>query len=190
MIFLLKVLQKKYDNLFISRSVDKFVCVFMSEDFKDVHLSIIVQNKSTLCSPVTFSAYRNGVSVHLGNILNPNNGLNSYTQFFEAVHAAYNYTLQVDDVVDKILVILQSHHSECHDSKKAMKLRFITRQLHLLTHKGCRTLVQIRPEPTRQNRTEMSEGNRIHAFLPDCALLFRSDRNRRVRSHPNRSRIL
>ena len=42
----------------------------------------------------------------------------------------------------------------------------------------------------RQNRTEMSEGNRIHAFLPDCAHLFRSDRNRRVRSHPNRSRIL
>ena len=57
-------------------------------------------------------------------------------------------------------------------------------------NKGCRTLVQIRPEPTRQNRTEMSEGNRIHAFLPDCAHLFRSDRNRRVRSHPNRSRIL
>ena len=53
-----------------------------------------------------------------------------------------------------------------------------------------RTPLQIRPEPTRQNRTEMSEGNQIHAFLPDCAHLFRSDRNRRVRSHPNRSRIL
>ena len=35
---------------------------------------------------------------------------------------------------------------------------------------------------TRQIRTEMSERNRIHAFLPDCAHCFSSDRNRRDKS--------
>jgi len=129
-------LQKKYDGLLISRSVDKLVCVFMSEDFKNVHLSVIVRNKSALSSPVTFSAYRDGVSVHLGNILSPNNGLSSYSQFFEAVHAAYNYALPIDDVVDKVVKILQSQHSQYQDTKKAMKLKFLTRQLQLLTHKN------------------------------------------------------
>jgi hypothetical protein len=130
-----KELQKKDDNLIISRSEDKLVCIFMTKDFQESHLSVIVYNKSTLCSPLTLSAFKNGISVPLGKVLNPNNGLNCYSQFFETVHVAYNYNLHVDDVLNKIVLILQAQNSECDDAKKANKLKFITRQLQLLTHK-------------------------------------------------------
>ena len=85
-----KELQKKYDNLIISRSEDKFVCIFMSKDFQVSDLSVIVYNESTLCSPLTLSDFKNGIRVPLGKILNPNNGLNCYSQFFEAVHVGYS----------------------------------------------------------------------------------------------------
>ena len=111
------------------------MCIFMSKDFQVSHLSVIVYNKSTLCSPLTLSAFKNGIRIPLGKILNPNNGLNCYSQFFEAVHLAYNYNLQVDDVVNKVVLILQAQNFELDDTKKANKLKFITRQLQLLTHK-------------------------------------------------------
>ena len=45
-------LNSKYKNIIISRTDNKSV----SEGFKECLLSIIVQNKSTLCLPLTFSA--------------------------------------------------------------------------------------------------------------------------------------
>ena len=70
-----KKLQKKYENLITSRSDDKLVCVFMTDDYSESIMSIIVYNKSTLCSPLTLSAFKNGMNVPLTKILNPNNGL-------------------------------------------------------------------------------------------------------------------
>ena len=52
--------------------------------------------------------------------------------------------------------------------------------------KACHTT----SEPRCQIRTEMSEGNRLHAFHPDCAHCLRSDRNLRVLSESNRCRII
>lgn len=130
-----KDLKKKYDNVIIHRSDEKFVCIFMTKDFQESHLTVIVWNKATLCSPLTLSAFKNGISIPSVKILNPNNGLNYYSQFFEAVHVAYNYNLNVDDVINKVVLILKDKHSELEDGKKAEKLQFITRQLQLLTDK-------------------------------------------------------
>ena len=102
------------------------MCIFMSKDFQVSHLSVIVYNESTLCSPLTLSAFKNGIRVPLGKILNPNNGLNCYSQFFEAVHVAYNYNLPVDDVVNEVVLILQAQHSELDDIKMAKESKFIT----------------------------------------------------------------
>ena len=49
-------------------------------------MSVVVKNKPTLCSPLVFSAYKNGVRVPFGTILNPNSGLSSYSQFDAVFH--------------------------------------------------------------------------------------------------------
>ena len=103
-----KELHKTYKNIIITRTVDKFVCLFMQSDFSESNLINIV-HKSTLCSPLTFSAFKNGVSVPLGRILTPNNGLSSYSQFLEAVHSARNYFIPVDDAVRKVALISSTH---------------------------------------------------------------------------------
>ena len=82
------------------------MCLFMQSDFSESNLINIV-HKSTLCSPLTFSAFKNGVSVPLGRILTQNNGLSSYSQFLEAVHSARNYCIPVDDAVRKVASSLQ-----------------------------------------------------------------------------------
>ena len=102
-----KELHKTYENIIITRTVDKFVCLFLQSDFSESNLINIVHNKSTLCSPLTFSAFKNGVSVPLGRILSPNNGLSSYSQFLEAVHSARNYCIPVDVAVRKVASSLQ-----------------------------------------------------------------------------------
>ena len=96
---------------------------------------MIVYNKSTLCYPLTFFVTKNGMRIPLGKILNPNNGLNFYSQFFKAVHVAYDYNLQVEGVVNKVVLILQAKISELDDTKMTKKWKFITQQLQLLTEK-------------------------------------------------------
>lgn len=128
-------LHKTYSNLIISRSDGKFVCVFMTENFRECTLSVIVENKPTLCSPLTLSAFKDGISVPLG-ILNPNNGLSSYSQFKEAVRLAVNYTVPLEHVLKNVVLCLQARASDSGtDSKREKKLTFLTRQLELLTHK-------------------------------------------------------
>ena len=82
-------LHKKYKdlNLIISRSQDKLVCMVMETDYSQCSVSVVVHNKSTLCFPLTLSAFKNGISVPVGKLLSPNNGLSFYSQFFEAVHS-------------------------------------------------------------------------------------------------------
>ncbi|KAF2347059.1 Exostosin-like [Trinorchestia longiramus] len=48
-------LQKHYKNLIISRSKERLVCLFMTDYFSECSLSVIVENKPTLCSPLTFN---------------------------------------------------------------------------------------------------------------------------------------
>ena len=66
----------------ISRSNEKFVCIFMSDDYSECDRSIIVYNKGTLTSPLTVKCVRKGIPLSaLIFILNKNNGLSTYSQF-------------------------------------------------------------------------------------------------------------
>ncbi|KAF2358621.1 hypothetical protein FHG87_010629 [Trinorchestia longiramus] len=56
-------LQKQYENLIISRSKERLVCLFMTDNFSECSLFVIFENKPTLCSPLTFSAFKNGISI-------------------------------------------------------------------------------------------------------------------------------
>eukprot|EP00745_Piridium_sociabile_P001153 TRINITY_DN10714_c0_g2_i1.p1 TRINITY_DN10714_c0_g2~~TRINITY_DN10714_c0_g2_i1.p1 ORF type:complete len:837 (+),score=176.30 TRINITY_DN10714_c0_g2_i1:399-2909(+) len=129
-----KDLQNKYDNVLISRSDKRFVCLLMSDDHSECSVSVVVQNKKTLCSPLTLTAFRNGIRVPLGAILNPNNGLNSKSQFFDAVHFAVNYDIPLEEAVKKVVVELKAA-VECSVDHKVKKLEFLTHQLELLAHK-------------------------------------------------------
>jgi len=120
-------------SLIISKSTEKFVCVFMSSDYQECKLTVIVDKKPTLCSPLVLSAFKSGISVPLGKILDPKNGLSSYSQFYAAVHSALNYDIPSDDVLRKVVNLLQSQ--EVQDSRKAKKFDFLTNQLRLLADK-------------------------------------------------------
>ena len=129
-------LHKTYKNIIITRTVDKCVCLFMQSDFSESNLINIV-HKSTLCSPLTFSAFKNGVSLSLGRILSPNNGLSSYSQFLEAPHSARNYCIPVDDAVRKVASSLQHFVEQSEmDKNKMKKLKFLSRQLQLTSDKS------------------------------------------------------
>lgn len=128
-----KRIQKDYDNVVISRSSDRCVFLFMSSDFDECKMTVIVENKSTLCSSLVCCAYKGGVRVPLGKILNPNNGLNSNSQFDAVVHACLNYKVPPEEVLRKVVTELQAQ--EIVDKKKAKKLDFITNSLKLLADK-------------------------------------------------------
>lgn len=147
-----KELKKRYTNVLIFRSDEKFVCVFMTEDYSESIASIVVHNKSTLCSPLTLYAYKGGIRVTC-KILNPNNGLSKYSQFFEAVNSTLNFDHAMESVVTKVLSTLENVVSdyesldheldelnEIDPSKvkklqKGKKLKFLTRQLQLFCKK-------------------------------------------------------
>ncbi|KAL8568279.1 hypothetical protein ACOMHN_040852 [Nucella lapillus] len=129
-----KELKEKYVNVVITRSADRFVCVFRAEGFSDCKLTVVVENKQTMCSTLVLYAYKSGVKVPFGKILNPNNGLSSYSMFHEAVHFAHNvYELPLSEVLGKVVTVLQAQ--EVQDSKKAKKLDFLTNHLKLLADK-------------------------------------------------------
>ncbi|KAF2362734.1 hypothetical protein FHG87_006507 [Trinorchestia longiramus] len=128
-------LQKQYKNLIISRSKERFVCLFMTDNFSECSLSVTVKNKPTLCSPLTLSAFKNGISVPLFKTFHPNNGLRLYTQFDETVRLAMNYDNPFDKTIQSVVTLLQAHTSACVDTEKEKKLVFLTRQLELLSQK-------------------------------------------------------
>ncbi|KAF2354490.1 PiggyBac transposable element-derived protein [Trinorchestia longiramus] len=128
-------LQKQYKNLIISRSKERLVCLFMTDNFSECSLSVIVENKPTLYSLLTLSAFKNGISVPLFKTLHPNNGLKSYTQFYETVRLAMNYDIPFDKTIQNVVTLLRAHTSACVDTEKEKKLVFLTRQLELLSQK-------------------------------------------------------
>ena len=123
-------LQKKYKNLIISR------CLFMTEHFSECILSIVVENNPTLCCPLTCNAFRKGIKVPLTTILNPNNGLKSYSQFNEAVRFGINYDIPSAEMIDNAVSLLQDLVLSCEDTEKEKKLSFLTRHLKLLSQKN------------------------------------------------------
>ncbi|KAF2346986.1 Zinc finger C2CH-type [Trinorchestia longiramus] len=127
-------LPKQYKNLIISRSKERHVCLFMTDNFSECSLSLIVKNKPTLCSPLTLSAFKNGSSVPLFKTLHPNNGLRSYTQFDETVRLAMNYDIPFDKTIQNVVTFLQAHTSAGVDTEET-KLVFLIRQLELLSQK-------------------------------------------------------
>lgn len=130
-----KDLHKLYQNLIISKSGDRLVCLFMTENFSECNLSIVVKNKPTLCSPLIFSAFKHGISIPLGKILHPNNGLRSYSQFYEAVRQAVHYDIPFQKLITRIVPLLQACTSASTEPKEEKKLVFLTRQLELLSDK-------------------------------------------------------
>lgn len=130
-----KYLHKRYQNVVVSRTEDRFVCVFMTENFQTSSVSVIVENKQTLCSPLTLRAFKDGFSIPLGKFLHPNNGLASMSQFEEAVNAALKFVPPLDQVLNKVVSVLQDCTSQECDVKKEKKLTFAIRQLELLAQK-------------------------------------------------------
>ena len=130
-------LHKKYKdlNLIISRSQDKLVCMVMETDYSQCSVSVVVHNKSTLCSPLTLSAFKNGISVPVGKLLGPNNGLSFYSQFFEVVHSVMSHIHPVDEVVNKVTNSLELVKNDEQSPVKAKRLHFLTRQLRLFCNK-------------------------------------------------------
>ncbi|KAF2344240.1 hypothetical protein FHG87_025005 [Trinorchestia longiramus] len=119
----------------LARSKERLVCLFMTDNFSECSLSVIVENKPTLCSPLTLSAFKNGISVPLFKTLHPNNDLRSYTQSDETVRLAMNYDFPFDKTIQNVVTLLQAHTSACVDTEKVKKLVFLTRQLELLLQK-------------------------------------------------------
>ncbi|KAF2366383.1 hypothetical protein FHG87_002867 [Trinorchestia longiramus] len=128
-------LQKQYKNLIISRSKERLVCLFITDNFSECSLSVIVENKPTLCSPLTLSAFKNGISVPLFKKLHPNNGLRSCTHLDETVRLAMIYDIPFDKTIQNVVTLLQAHTPVCVDTEKEKKLVFLTRQLELLSQK-------------------------------------------------------
>ena len=129
-----KKIQKDHGNVVITRSSDKCAFLFMSSDFRECELTVLVENKSTLCSFIVCFAYKNGIRVPLGTILNPNNGLGSCSQFDAVVHTCLSYKIPLDEALKKAVTVLQAQ--ETADKKKAKKLDFITNNLKLLANKN------------------------------------------------------
>ncbi|KAF2349755.1 hypothetical protein FHG87_019489 [Trinorchestia longiramus] len=127
-------LQKQHKNLIISRSKERLVGLFITGYISECSLSVIVENKPTLCSPLTLSVFKNGISVPLFKTLHLNKGLRSYTQFDETVRLAIHYDIPFDKTIQNVVTLLQAHTSACVDTEEK-KLVFLTRQLELLLQK-------------------------------------------------------
>ena len=70
--------------------------------------TIIVYNKCILFSPLTFSAFKNGISISFSKILNP--------KFFETGNLVYYCDLNVK-VIEKVTMALQAKDFNLTDLK-------------------------------------------------------------------------
>ena len=111
------------------------MCLFMTENFSECSLSVIVENKPTLCCPLSCNAFKKSIKVPLGKAVLPNNGLRSYSQFNETVRLAINYDIPFNNKIQHVVTLHQAHTSACVDTDKEKKLVFLTRQLELLSQK-------------------------------------------------------
>ena len=137
-----KSLKKKYSKdyfLIFSRTNEQFVCLFMSLDLTECQLSVIVKTAKSLTSELAMTIHKCGIRVPLGSILNPNNGLNSYSMFDEAVRIAVNFQPSCGEIMKKAAKLLKDHTFNavdcCRDNKNSKRISFLTHQLELAADK-------------------------------------------------------
>ena len=132
-----KGLYKKYKDLLVSRCKEKVVYLFMNECGSESQIVITVEDKSTLCSPLTLTAHKMGEKIAFPkNVVGPNNGFSRYSQFYEAVNFSLNYQVSSNGHLKKVserLDIVECLDSMTEDRKK---VGFIKRQVALLRTKN------------------------------------------------------
>ena len=125
-----KELLSKYTNVVVDKHQSEIDFIFMNQKRKEMLMIATVANKPSLCSPVTFCAHKRGIKVPIPRgILNPNSGLNRYSQFLEAINFAIQYELPANSYFPKVAEDL-GHVTIAENDKE--KLQFICRQLQLL----------------------------------------------------------
>ena len=125
-----KELLSKYTNVVVDKHQSEIDFIFMNHKRKEMLMIATVANKPSLCSPVTFCAHKRGIKVPIPRgILNPNSGLNRYSQFLEAINFAIQYELPANSYFPKVAEDL-GHVTIAENDRE--KLQFICRQLQLL----------------------------------------------------------
>ncbi|KAL8614093.1 hypothetical protein ACOMHN_026310 [Nucella lapillus] len=131
-----KELMEKYVNVVITRSADRFVCVFMAEGFSDCKLTVVVENKQTMCSTLVLYAYKSGVKVPFGK------KTTTYSATRELDKTSNTFSLSSDKHVSSnpYLGILFSNdlkwstHIASTTKKASSTLGFLRRNLHFFPH--------------------------------------------------------
>lgn len=124
-------LQRKYRYVFFERNDLELKCLFLSESFKELLFVATISNTSTLTSPLTLTIQKSGATVPLGKLLNPNNGLNSNSQFFDCIHFAVSYEVPYQTELLNLAEKLDDCILKCKDEKVSNRLLFLKRQLQL-----------------------------------------------------------
>ena len=74
----------------------------MNDSCSESQIVVTVTDKSTLCSPLTFSALKNGIKVNIPKtIINPNNGIARYSQYFEAINFVVQHQVPLKSMLEK-----------------------------------------------------------------------------------------
>ena len=116
------------------KTTEQLKFIFMNDEATEVDVIVYVTVSPTvLCSPVTFSGYKQGVKVDVPKgHLNPNSGFNRYSQFF----AALNYVLQYKVPASVILLKAAEEVNKVaveFEHEKRRKVEFVEQQLELLS---------------------------------------------------------
>ena len=124
-------LSKKYNDFLVHHGEEQVSFVFLNSGITQCMAIVTVSNNKTDFSPATISAFKNGLEVPIPlGIVNPNKGLNRYSQFMESVNFVLHYDLSPDDTLSTIAVKLNSLQ---FNEEKGKKVAFISRQMELLS---------------------------------------------------------
>ena len=96
----------------------------MNDSCSESQIVVAVTDKSPLCSPLTFSAFKNGIKVNIPKtIINPNNGIARYSQYFEALPFVLQHQVSLESMLEKIANSLDEVNScDCLGEDKSKKL--------------------------------------------------------------------
>lgn len=130
-------LKKEYSNCIINRDDNRLSCVFLNESLSNTICLIHVVKQATMCSSLTFYAYKGGFKIPIPkNLLSSNNGLLRYSQFFAAVNYSMQYQLSETTRLGEIASDLQEMvRTGSMQSRKSKKIQFLARQIELLAKK-------------------------------------------------------
>ena len=111
------------------------MCLLMTDNYSACKLSILVENKPTLTSSLTFCAFKDGITVPFSKLLNPNNGLFSWSMFYEAVRQAVNFATPLEQVLTNVVGVPEGCSQNCSEAKKEKKIVFVTSELQHFAQK-------------------------------------------------------